>query len=173
MDLLFYVFACAVGIAATLATIAIWAPRQTRIRVIAIIVTALFIPVVYIQTLEMLSKPKPTSFEWYQRARAEATVLGVSLDEGKAIYLWLRPEGSTEPRYYVVPWSVRLAEKLEEAVEDAVRTNSTVVLKNPFFKRSFEEWGDLNVTIVPPALPRMKLPSSPPPRVFNPREPAI
>lgn len=173
MDMLFYVFACAIGIAAALTSIAIWAPRQTPVRIIAIIITTLFIPVVYIQTIEMLSKPKPTSFEWYQRARAEAVVLGVSLDEGKAIYLWLQPQGSVEPRYYVVPWSIRLAEKLEDAVEDAVRSNSTVVLKNPFMKRRLEEWGDLNVEIIPPPLPPMKRPPAPPARVFNPRQPSI
>ena len=33
MDILFYAFAGAIGIAAALASLAIWAPRPTRVRV--------------------------------------------------------------------------------------------------------------------------------------------
>ena len=107
MDILFYVFAGATAIAAALATIAIWAPRPTRVRVLAIVITALFIPVVYVQLMEMLSKPKPMSFEWYQRATKKAVVLGVSINENESIFVWLRPSGSTEPRFYVIPWNVK------------------------------------------------------------------
>ncbi len=172
MDILFYVFAGATGVAAALASIAIWAPRPTRVRVLAVTITALFIPIVYMQFIEMLSKPKPVSFEWYERKAEKAVLLGISLREGKSIYLWLRVAGSFEPRYYVVPWNLRLAERLEDAVDDAVRQNSTIILKNPFYRRSLEEWGDLNFDISPPPLPPQKrLPL--PPRIFNPREESI
>ena len=49
MDVLFYAFAGATGVAAALATIAIWAPRPTRVRVLAVVITTLFIPVVYVE----------------------------------------------------------------------------------------------------------------------------
>ena len=53
-----------------------------------------------------------------------------------------------------------------------MRQNSTIVIKNPFYRRSFEEWGDLNVEIYPPPLPPQKrLPL--PPRIFNPREGSV
>ena len=172
MDILFYAFAGAIGIAAALASLAIWAPRPTRVRVAALAITMLFLPVAYVQLIEMLSKPKPMSFEWYQRNTTEAELLSISLDEGKAIYLWLRLVGSIEPRYYKVPWNLRLAEKLEDAVDDAVRKNSTIVLKNPFYRKSFEEWGDLNVDIIPPPMPPLKRPP-PAPRFFNPRDGSI
>ena len=169
MDILFYVFAGATGVAAALAAIAIWAPRPTRVRVMALCVAALFIPVVYVQSIEMLSKPKPASFEWYERGADNAILLGVSFDEGQFLYLWLRIADALEPRFYVIPWNLKLAEKLEDAVDDAVRKKSTIILKNPFYRRSFDEWGDLNVEITPPPLPPQKqLPL--PPRVFNPRE---
>ena len=172
MDILFYVFAGATGIAAALATIAIWAPRPTRVRLIALVIATFFIPVVYVQSVEMLSKPKPMSFEWYERNTDKAALLSISLDEGKAIYLWLRIDNSFEPRNYRIPWNLKLAEKLEDAVDDAVRRNSTIVLNNPFWRRSFEEWGDLNVEIIPPPLPPQKKPPLPP-RFFNPREKSI
>ncbi len=172
MDILFYVFAGATGVAAALAAIAIWAPRPTRVRVMALCVATLFIPVVYVQSIEMLSKPKPASFEWYERGADNAVLLGVSFDEGQFIYLWLRIAGALEPRSYVIPWNLKLAEKLEDAVEDAVRKKATVILKKPFYRRSLEEWGDLNVEIYPPPLPPLKRPPLPP-RVFNPRERSI
>ena len=172
MDILFYVFAGATGVAAALASIAIWAPRPTRVRVLAVTITALFIPIVYMQLIEMLSKPKPMSYEWYQRNVEKAVLLGISLDEGESIYLWLRLAGSVEPRYYVIPWNLKLAERLEDAVDDAVRQNSTIILKNPFYRRSLEEWGNLNIEIIPPPVPPMKKPL-PPPRIFNPRERSI
>jgi hypothetical protein len=168
MDILFYVFAGATGIAAALAAIAIWAPRPTRVRVVALSIAALFIPVVYAQSIEMLSKPKPASFEWYERSADSAELLGVSFAEGRSIYLWLRIAGAIEPRSYVIPWNLTLAEKLEDAVDDAVRKRSTILLKKPFYRRSLEEWGDLNVEIKPPPLPPLKKPPLPP-RVFNPR----
>ncbi len=168
MNILFQLFAAAIAIAAALATLAIWAPRPTRIRVLAVVITALFVPVAYVQALEMLSKPKPMSFEWYERATRKAVLLGVSLHENESIYVWLRPSGSIEPRSYVIPWNLKLAEKLQKATRAAARGNSTVVLEDPFQRRSPEEWGELNVEIVPPPLPPMKHPP-PPPRFFNPR----
>ena len=79
MDILFQAIVGATVVAAALASIAIWAPRPTRVRILAVVVTTLFIPIAYVQLVEMLSKPKPMSFEWYERARKKAQVLGVSL----------------------------------------------------------------------------------------------
>ena len=172
MDILFYVFAGGIALAAALATIAIWAPRPAGLRVLAVVITTLFIPVAYLQLIGMLSKPKPMSFEWFERSVKKAIVLGVSLHEDESIYLWLRPEGSFEPRYYVVPWNMKLAEKLEDAVDKAASKNSTVVLENPFYRRSFQEWGDLNIEIIPPPIPPLKNPPIAP-RIFNPREERI
>ncbi|MDG2286479.1 MAG: hypothetical protein P8N43_13270 [Alphaproteobacteria bacterium] len=166
MGILYYVFAAAVLVAGASASIAIWAPRPTRVRLLALVTTVLFIPLVHVQILEVLGKPKPVSFEWYERGAEGAELLSASFDEGRAIYLWLRVDGAFEPRAYVIPWNVRLAEKLEEAVDDAVRRNSTVQLKKPFYRRSFEEWGDLNVEIIPPPLPPQKRPPTEP-RVFT------
>jgi len=169
MDVIYYLFIGAVGVAAALASLAIWAPRITRVRVAALALAALFMPVAYAQMVELLSKPKPMSFEWYERAASDAVVLGINLDEGRAIYLWLRLAGNDQPRYYVVPWNIKLAEKLEDAADDAVRRNSTIILRNPFQKLSEEEMGDLNVEIMPPPLPPQKRPRFPP-RIINPRE---
>ena len=63
-------------------------------------------------------------------------------------------------------------QQLEDAVDDAIRENSTVVLKKPFFRKSFDEWGNLNVEIIPPPSPPQKN-AAPPPRLYNPRKQEI
>jgi len=168
MDVLFYLFAAAVGTAAVLAGIAIWSPRATAIRIAALAATALIMPLVYLQMVGLLSKPKPLNFAWFERNVENAAVLGVSLSEGKAIYLWLLLDGFSEPRYYVLPWRQRAAESLEDAIDGALNSRSGVMLEKPFSLRAYEELGQLNVKIVPPPIPPRKLPP-PPPQIFNPR----
>ena len=169
MSVLIYLFIVTLSVAAVLAAIAIWAPRVPKVRIGALVVTALFIPLAYLQAVELLSKPKPVSFEWFERDVQLAHVLGASMDEGRAIYLWLRIDGEVEPRYYVMPWRQEAAEKLEDVIDNAIRQNSTVVLKKPFIRKSENEMGDLNAYVIPPPMPPQKLPTVPP-RVFNPRQ---
>ncbi len=169
MDVLFYIFAATTGVAAALASIAIWSPRKTPVRVAAVVIAAMFIPIVYVELVEMLAKPKPMSFEWFERRAETATVLGVSLHEGTAIYMWLRLDGAMEPRYYVLPWRQALAEKLEDAVEEAIGEHAAVIITKPFGRKNFKKGGHLNVEIVRPPRPPQKLPRLPP-QIFNPRE---
>ena len=172
MDVLFWVFALAALVAAALAGLAIWAPRRTGVRIAALVVLTLFLPVVYVQSVELLSKPKPMSFEWYHRHVDGAQLLGVSLDEGRAIYLWLRLDGSLEPRAYSLPWSLAIAERLEDAVDEAVRRGAIIIIRKPFFRESLEELGELNVDIQPPPVGPLKKPPLPP-QIFNPRQERI
>jgi hypothetical protein len=168
MEILIYVFAANIAIAAVLANLAIWAPRPTWVRFSALIVTAVFVPIVYLGVAELLSKPKPMNLEWYDRDAEQAAILGVSFHEGEAIYLWLRVDNAMEPRYYVLPWRQQLAERLEDAIENAINRNATAVLRMPFFRRSFDELGHLNLDVILPPVPPQKTPPVPP-RVFNPR----
>ncbi len=128
MSLLLLFFVATIAVAATLATVAIWAPRRPVIRFAALAVTVLFIPIGYLQLTEMLARPKPIAFEWFRRHVEQAQLLGASLDEGRAIYLWLRIDQDVEPRYYVMPWRQETAEKLEDMIDNALRNNSTIIL---------------------------------------------
>jgi len=169
MNLLLLFFVAAIAVAALLATLAIWAPRRPLVRFIALAVTVLFIPIAYLQFTEMLARPKPIAFEWFRRNVEQAQLLGASLDEGRAIYLWLRVDQDVEPRFYVMPWRQEVAEKLEDMIDNSLRNNSTIVLKKPFIRKFMEDMGDLNANIVPPPLPPQKMPT-PPPQIFNPRQ---
>ncbi len=169
MEVLALLFAALVSAGALLTSIAIWAPRATFIRSAAVVVAAVFFPLSYVGLNELLSKPKPMAHEWFERNAAEATVLGVSLEEGKAIYLWLRLDSSLEPRYYVLPWETKFAERLQDLVEEAIEQGAMVRMVNPFSRRSFRDLGELNMQVVPPEM----LPHKPPPhapQIFNPRE---
>jgi hypothetical protein len=169
MNALIYVFVATITVAAVLAALAIWAPRQPKVRFAALIAALLFIPLGYLQHVELLARPKPIGFEWFRKDVEQAQVLGASLDEGRAIYLWLRVDKDIEPRYYVLPWRQQTAEKLEDLIDNAVRNNATVILKQPFIRKFMHDLGDLNANIVPPPLPPQKMPT-PPPQIFNPRQ---
>ena len=169
MNSLLLFFVATISVAAMLATVAIWAPRRPVVRFAALTVTVLFIPIGYLQLTEMLARPKPIAFEWFRRNVEQAQLLGVSLDEGRAIYLWLRVDQDIEPRYYVMPWKQEVAEKLEDMIDNALRNNATIVLREPFIRKFMEDLGDLNANIVPPPLPPQKMPA-PPPQIFNPRQ---
>jgi len=167
---LYVLFACATVLAALLAAIAIRAPRATPVRAIAVAITAAFLPFAYLGLSEILARPKPVTHEWFNASAKHAMVLGVSLHEGKAIYLWLRVDESLEPRYYRLPWQQRNAEKLQKAIEEAAEEDDIGVrIDNPFARDSWTNQGEINVELVRPPVPRPKYPQ-PPPRIFNPRE---
>ena len=58
------------------------------------------------------AKPKPIRMEWAMAAVPEATVLGATMRENEAIYLWLQFDQSSEPRAYVLPWNLETAKQL-------------------------------------------------------------
>lgn len=168
MDAIYYLFTAALIIVALQAAIAIWSPRVIWMRISAVVVTAVFIPLAYVTLTMLLSRPKPVDFAWFERNADKAAVLGVSLDEGRAIYLWLQVEGHSMPGYYMLPWRQSQAEHLEDTLHAAVQSRAQVVLKKPFAKKSLEDKGSLSIEIIPPAT----LPSKPPrvpARVYNPR----
>lgn len=169
METLILFFVLLIGVASTLAAIAVWTPRKTSVRAAAVIVAAIFVPVAYLSVQDLLSKPKPMQHEWFKRHVDEAVVLGVSLDEGNAIYLWLRLDDSLEPRFYTLPWRTQLAEKLQNLIDEAIQANAVVTIKNPFSKNAFDNLGDLNMKIMPPPAPPLKKPP-PPAQIFNPRK---
>ena len=135
MNDMFILFAVVLLVVALLATIAIWSQRRTPIRTLAVVLTALFVPIGYLGLSELLSQPKPMQHEWFKRNVDEATVLGVSVREDEAIYLWLRLDDSLEPRYYVLPWQQQLAEKLQNLVDEAIRDGAAVTISDPFSRK--------------------------------------
>ncbi len=59
-----YIFIAIVLSAAILASLAAWATRRAWVRVCALIITLLIVPIAFFQVTEMLSHPKPANYEW-------------------------------------------------------------------------------------------------------------
>ncbi len=132
MDHVIYLFTPMAFLAAVLASISIWSRRALWIKVVALATTMLLIPTAYAGILDLLSKPKPVHLEWIAGSVEEAMVLSAAIREDEAIYLWLKIDGVGEPRYYVLPWDLGLAEELQEALREAAHNRSGVLMRFPF-----------------------------------------
>ena len=75
MNALIYVFVATIAVAAVLATLAIWAPRTAKVRFAALLAALLFIPLGYLQLVELLARPKPIDFEWFRKDAPAVTKL--------------------------------------------------------------------------------------------------
>jgi hypothetical protein len=132
MSELTYVFGAVAVLAGAVTSISIWAPRRLWVKLGALGVAALFLPAVYAGFAHLLSMPKPVAMEWWHGHAAEATVLGSSLREGEAIYVWLQLAEVPEPRAFTLPWSRDLAEQLQAAQREAEQNQSQVQMRLPF-----------------------------------------
>jgi hypothetical protein len=99
-------------------------------RASATLIFAVLIGIVYGGSIELLSRPKPLRLEW--RDAATAKVLGANLREGEAIYVWLQVDGSPEPRAYALPWSMKLAQQLQDAMQSGQASGGGVEMRQPF-----------------------------------------
>lgn len=82
---------------------------------------------------DMLGRPKATQLEVLRGATGEARILGSYMKEGEGIYLWLLIADASEPRYYKLPWSDKVAKSLQQAVEkNAEQKGPGVAMRMPF-----------------------------------------
>lgn len=56
--------------------------------------------------------------QWMMKGQ-EYEVIAFTYEEGKAIYLWARPDGGSRPVYIELPWSEPNASELEEGRAEA------------------------------------------------------
>ena len=125
-------FALAAVLAAALATICVWSPRRPAIKAGALLLAFALMGTGYGGFVDLLSRPKPASFEWLLAGAKDATVLGSSSVEDEAIYLWLHLDGVAEPRAYRLPWDRRAAEELQEAARAAAERQTALRMRLPF-----------------------------------------
>ena len=86
-------FALTVALAGVLAAISLWTPRRLAVKGMALTTATLFLPLAYASMVDLLSRPKPVSLEWWQSSAEEATVLGSVVQENEGIHLWLQLPG--------------------------------------------------------------------------------
>lgn len=169
METALYIFVPLLTVAAILGHIGIWSPRSTWIKVCGVGAVALFIPLSYGALAELLSRPKPVTLEWAHRHVTEAKLIGATMTEGEAIYIWLKIPEMVEPRSYRLPWSRKTAQQLQEAQRKAKKNRGGVKVRRPF-----EESGDrrekmfyaapqksLPPKLIPPGEEKQMFPPSP------------
>ena len=132
MTELTYLFATVAVLAGLVTSISIWAPRRLWLKLTALGAAAMFLPIGYLSLAHLLSLPKPVALEWWLTHAPTATVLGSTVREDEAIYLWLQLEQVAEPRAYALPWSRDLAEQLQTAQREADANQSQVRMRLPF-----------------------------------------
>jgi hypothetical protein len=138
-------------------------PRGTVWRRTASVATFVcLIAVVYAGAIEMTSRPKPVSLEW--RGIEEASLIGATMKEGEAIYVWLQIDGAAEPRAYTLPWSMEGAQELQQAMSEA-ETNGTAVRVMKPFESSLDGSEPKFYAMPQPALPEKT--RAPGPMVYN------
>jgi hypothetical protein len=90
----------------------------------------LLVAIVFAGSLELLGRPKPLRLEW--REAREAEVVSASLREGQGIYVWLQFDGMNEPRAYVLPWDIKMAQQLQTAMQQGQARGTSVKMTKPF-----------------------------------------
>ena len=156
MTEMLYPFVAISALAVALGYLVVWSRRTVTPRAAAVVVAVALIGVVGFALVEQLGRPKPVRVEWVQ-SQGDVAVLGSRMIEGKAIYLWLGLPGVAEPRAYVLPWSIKVANDLQKALEEAAKSGGEARGELPF-ERSWEMREPRFY-----ALPQPKLPDKPAP----------
>lgn len=132
MENLSYFFVAFVVLSTMLVMLVVWARRRLWIRALTVVALAVLLGLNYFALSDLLSRPKPVALEFLETGVDEAQVLAASLDEGEAIYLWLRLPDLKQPRYYRMLWQHEAAVQLQDAMREAERRRAPVYLRLPF-----------------------------------------
>ena len=127
-----YLYVALVLIGSLLALLAIWSRRKFTMRLMATFAFMLLAGTALFSLIDLLSRPKPTSYEFANESVEEATVLAVTVDEGHAIYVWFRFPHSREPRAYTYPWDLEMATELKDAIKQANEDRTHLRMRKPF-----------------------------------------
>ena len=152
MDTLMYLYTSAVVIAAARASIAVLAPRGLLLKLSARAPSALLLAPAYPSLVTLLGGPKPANLEWALATVPDATVIGATMREHEAIYLWLKFEDNPEPLSYALPWNLEMAKELQKAMRQAKGSGTKVRMRKPF-DRSLDRTEPMFYAEPQPALP--------------------
>ena len=88
-------------------------------RIALVIVLGLIVALGVLAFSVLLSRPKPINMELFQPSDVE--VIGSVLLPNKGIYLWVRTDDKSMPRYYSMLWDREAAETLRELLRQKQR----------------------------------------------------
>ncbi len=168
MDFVTGLFAATFVLMAILAWSAIRARGKLWRKLAALGALAVLVPLLYIDAMGLMGRPKPITMEWFRDFHQGAVLVGADIREGVAIYIWLRHEGEIEPRAYVLDWDRDTAVRLKEAADTAQEMATDVMVRLSKEDATIEERSGLVFYAEPqPALPE-KPPPDEPGMIFQP-----
>lgn len=154
-------FATAVVVIGALASIAIWSPRERKIKLAALTCATLLLPISYFSLDDLLGRPKAINLDTAAKFATEANVLSSVVEEDVAIYLWLKLANVAEPRSFELPWSKQLAIELHKAQQQAEAEGSKVKMRKTS-KESLDDQQPVFYASAQPAPPPKQLPDEQP-----------
>ncbi len=110
-----------------LASTTIWSRQQTRMRLAAIGMFILMLPVLAGSGFMALGHPAP----WVQMLtmpEGDHVVLGVRFVQDEAIYLWLDFKDELAPRSFYLPWSDVEAKRIQRMMDKEKATGQTFMV---------------------------------------------
>lgn len=154
-----------VALAAILAILAIWARRETRIRIAAVAMFLAAAPASLGALWLSLGWPVPI-ITGVTAMPGEYLVLGSKMIAGDGIYVLIDAGGSV-PRYYRIPWSKGIADRLQDLLDGG---GAGVIMKLPSHERSWDQSPPQFWALPQPKALPDKLPGEPGPRFVPDRE---
>ncbi|MEM7292356.1 MAG: hypothetical protein AAF420_03015 [Pseudomonadota bacterium] len=151
-----------------LAVVAVWSRRGVWIRAGAVGLLIALVALNYLALVNLLGRPQPIESIASAEIEGDAVVVAATIEEGTAIYLWLRHPRELKPHYYRMDWDQDAAMALKQAMAESLQENSSVMMK-PHYEQSLEE--DKEPLFY--AMPQERLPLKPPPDYFEYRNPGI
>ena len=152
MSAMMYIYLAAAVVVTLLVLIAVRNAAPLRQKISALALAFLLFPLAFVALAELLSHSKPVALEWWSDRQADADVLAAHIEEGEGVHLWLMLDGEHEPRAFVLPWDLRMAEALQEALSQAERDGSEIKMRLPF-ERSFDKREPRFYALPMPSLP--------------------
>lgn len=149
-----------------LTVISVWSRKKLNVRIAAVGVLVVLVVLNYSALVNLLGRPQPIDYADDQSFENGSVVLAASVDEGVAIFLWLRHADQYQPRYYRMKWNQEAAIELKKAMDKSLRENSAVMMR-PDYESSLES----NKEPLFYALPHTRLPLKPSPDVYEYRNP--
>jgi hypothetical protein len=122
---------------------------------------ALLIGALFFGYSDMLGRPKAAQIEVFRGGMKDAQVIGSYAREGDGIFLWLLLPNNSEPRYYKLPWSEKMAAALQDAIDQNSRQHGGGVVMNLPFDHSLDSRKPKFYPLPQPKLPDKPFESAP------------